>query len=270
MTPIITKTKTKAPKLPFNPSYYPTFLRVKGTSGFTPNNRKIPIDGSKISIQFETDAPDDYIYREDNPGDIKIDWPNELDGSSHGPYDGIITVYLNTTNKSPILGNSVGDLNIQITTNARNPLPCDVGLHYGDKKPGPPKKPKEPKQSGLSIPKPDLVHKDRWNEFNWNGDNIAKADPDCIHINMDNTILEEFKKGKHIKDEKKLNYNFLVYIWFFSITLDYQLFELDNYDEAFKKSMLGITQSILPLIMDLNIAQLAEVIIKEATIQNPR
>jgi len=231
----------------FSPQYIPTYLLVRGTKENIEHEKQIPIDGSPTYIQFRTDAPNDYLDREKDSGELLVEWPEELEGSDHGLYNGLIAIKLRKIrNATP--GDKTGMLTIKLTRRNNDPLVCNVNLYYGITKRGKPKAKPDRKKRAFSFPQLDKVYKDRWSEFSWNERDIVKVDPEIIHLNLESKYLEDVKRRISTEQYAELIPKYLLSMYFQSVLLHHELKDEDNYDDIFKKSMIGVAKSVILLI----------------------
>jgi hypothetical protein len=249
-----------SPNQAFVPQYIPTFLKIKGVKETIEHEKQIPIDGSSTYIQFRTDASNDYFERENDRGELIIDWPkNYLDGSYHPLYNGLISFKLRNTKKYAISGDKIGILSVKITRPKQSPLECDVHLYYGISQRDGEKQEHKQKKKGYSFPQVDWVDDDRWAEFGWNETDIAKVDPDYVHINSKCKYLIEYKNRKPTKDEPLITNNFGLSVYFHALLLHYEIKDYSNYDDIFKKAITSSAKSSL-LLHDITKIPIEEIL----------
>ena len=224
---------------PFNPQRFPSFLRdvQKGSAG---KAVAIPIDGEK-TIYFDTDVEDHYFDRIEEPGELKIalldfktnetqggDAPGQIDQiedvfdvRKSSPQEGTIKLHL-----SPKEAARIGDA-ARIKANLNDPsgeLEPEIFLvKISDPKaPKPPsKKREEAKIPNLGLPKLRLTYQEKgkggptWKEVEEatgkamdystvmypmvNGEKLEE-----IYINMDSTVLKNFKSKDRNPNEEQL------------------------------------------------------------------
>jgi len=230
----------------FSPQYIPTYLRVRGTKENIEHEKQIPIDGSPTYIQFRTDAPNDYLDRDEDSGELLLDCPDELDVSDHGLYNGLIAIKLRKI-RNAIPGDKIGVLEVKLTRKNDDPLVCNVTLYYGIPKRGNPKEKPDSKKRAFSFPVLDKVHKDRWREFDWNESDIVKVDPETIHLNLESKYLEDVKRRISFEQYEKLLPKYMLSMYFQSVLLHHELKDEEEYDDIFKKSMIGAAKSVILL-----------------------
>ena len=249
-----------SPNQAFVPQYIPTYLKIKGVKETIEHEKQIPIDGSPTYIQFRTDAPNDYFERENDRGELIIDWPkNYLDGSHHPLYNGLISFKLRNTKKDAVVGDEIGVLSVKITRPKQSPLECSVHLYYGISQKDGPKEEHKQKKKGYSFPQVDWVYEDRWAEFGWSETDIAKVDPDYVHINLKCKYLIEYKNRKPTKDELLITNNFGLSVYFHALLLHHEIKDYSNYDDVFKKAITSSAKSSL-LLHDITKIPIEEIL----------
>lgn len=100
------------------------------------------------------------------------------------------------------------------------------------------------------YPRFDGVTSDRWREFGWDKTDIAKVDPEVIHVNIDCKPLTAFRKTGPSSDEKKIIKTFCIAMYFHALMLNSELKDEQTYEELFKKTMYSIARAELPIIYD--------------------
>jgi len=242
------KNKT-AVKKEFIPKYIPTFLKVRGTEQSITHEKQIPYTGEAAYIHFKTDADDDYLIRENDRGELIVDWNSELDGTYYGPFDGIITVKLNGTGNK---GDIIGDLRVKLTRPNLEPLECTVGLYFDEPKKGKPRGPRKEQNSGISMPKFKWVTRDEWSIWDWNELTVATADSESIRINRNCRHLEDFKRHRPSIDGKKITAKYGFHIYLEALMLYFEIKDDENYDHLFLKAMSAVAKACLPLTYDFS------------------
>ena len=139
-------------------------------------------------------------------------------------------------------------LEVKLTRKNDDPLVCNVTLYYGIPKRGNPKEKPDSKKRAFSFPVLDKVHKDRWREFDWNESDIVKVDPETIHLNLESKYLEDVKRRISSEQYNELLPKYLLSMYFQSVLLHHELKDEDDYDDIFKKSMIGAAKSVILLI----------------------
>jgi len=242
------KAKTFVKKA-FVPKYIPTFLKVKGTEQAITHKKQIPFNGKPAYIQFKTDAPDDYTLRELDRGELIVEWPETLEGSYYGPYDGTIKVKLNGTGN---IGEMIGSLKVKLTRLEMEPLECIVQLYFAEPIEGPTKGPRKERESGISIPKFTWITRDDWGIWSWNEFTVATADSENIRINRDCQYLEDFKRNRPRDDGKKITAKFGLHIYLTSLMMYFEMKDDENYEKMFQKAISSVGKSCLPIAYDFN------------------
>ena len=238
---------------PFIDRYIPTYLKVGNSMVSNNVTRKISIDGESTYIHFQTDAPNDYLTRDVDQGELIISDLKDVQQTNHSPHNGkfhiklIISTNYNFNNLSKTLV-------VTLTRPKSDPLVCNVKLVYEKTCKGKQIKPKPPKKkrsSGLSQPKLDTVTNNRWKEYDWDENDIAKFEPEVIHINVSCKCLTDFTDHRASSDTKKINKIFSLAMYFHALRLHLGLKDEQDYDVLFKKTMQSIASADLPIIYDL-------------------
>lgn len=218
-----TKKKPKQnDRQPFNPQRFPAFFkrRVRGSSG---NGAvAIPIGGEK-TILFDTDVENNYFDRIEEPGELKIaildfktneteggDAPGKIDriedvfnARKSSPQDGTIKIHLNP--KKEI---DVGDearIKVSLSDPSGNFFEETFWVKISEPQAPPQPSPKtEDKEiPNLGLPEMKLVHEKDWDQFGEAGETMDYSTVmypyvegeklEIIYINMDSTVLKNFK-----------------------------------------------------------------------------
>lgn len=224
---------------PFNPQRFPSFFkrRVRGSAEKVV---AIPIDGEKI-IYFDTDVENHYFDRIEEPGELKIallDFrTNEAEGGDGpGPIDQIEDVF-DVRKSSPQEGTIKLHLNPKETAHVGDAMRIEASLSEPSgtlepeiflvqisdpKAPKPPSKRKEETEiPNLGLPKLRLTYQEKgkggpsWEEVEEatgktmdystvmypmvNGEKLEE-----IYINMDSTVLKNFKSKTQNPNEEQL------------------------------------------------------------------
>jgi hypothetical protein len=173
--------------------------------------RKIP-SNSFIRLQFKTDASNDYFDREIDQGAIKSNPP--ILTSKH-IFNGLITVKAQHKPNAVIGNKEIIEINLLRPFN--NPLTERVEVEYDEaiiKKINPPGPVPPPKGKSYSLPKHNLIKRENWALFNWDGSNIAEVTPSSngnsdeitnafeVNINEDPDVLRHFLRTKELTEER--------------------------------------------------------------------
>lgn len=233
----------------FTPSYFPTQLELKGD-----RIKQVPVNNKYSWVYFITDAPNDYLTRNKDRGELKIE-PSSSIEKSYWINEGLLSLKVvipeNTIQDSKI------DIKIILTRSSDSALESAVTLQFAKERissPYPPH-PRIPKNEGYNLPVPDWVQKERWNEFNWTSRDISQVNSSVIHINTDSYDLTNFiYKFGNKYDETLIVEAYKTAIYLYSFMLDHELSETseelivkDNKEKLVSKLMQGIAKVILPL-----------------------
>lgn len=249
-----TDIKLNAPKgdpAKFIPSYFPTKLELKGDK-----TKLVPVNNKYSWVFFLTDAPDDYLTRKQNRGELKIDASSSIE-KSYWLNEGLLSLKVVTPTNS-IKGQQI-NIKVMLTRTNNSDLESIVTIQYTKKRKskGGTSHPRESKNDGYNLPEPDWVQKERWNEFNpnWTVHDIAQVNSSVIHINADSYELNSFLYKYQDKYDKSLivqSYKTAIYLY--ALILDNELSSAsedlivkDNKDKLVSKLMQGVAKVVLPL-----------------------
>lgn len=156
-------------------------------------------------LRFELDAPNDYFYRDDRPGDIHF-YPNDII-KRFNLDQGILFLEIR-----PRHGAEEGDtipLTVEIERPAQDSLEQSLKIEYVE--PADPPEPSdsdsesEPQEENLDLPESNWVFKDKWDDFGFDEHSIVEVWDDdeelMFHINMDAAPLQNFIVRNSIKDD---------------------------------------------------------------------
>lgn len=248
--PITIKNGSKPVK--FTPSYIPTFLKLRGEEiKPVPRNRKY------TNIYFETDASDDYLTREENRGYLTIVSPNRQIDKSYWLNGGLLSLKF-ITPENIEAGTSI-DVKVALTRPGTTDLTAKLVLTIEKEKELNPNRPnKKDKNTGESfnLPAVDSVNKERWEEFGWDGKDVALFSGSVIHINKDSNDLQSFLtryETHYSRDSIVKAYETAIYLYTF--ILDNELSSEENKelvleggrDKFVSRMMRGISKVVLPI-----------------------
>ena len=218
-----TKKKPKKNDMqPFNPQRFPAFFkrRVQGRGGN--GVVTIPIGGEK-TVLFDTNVENNYFDRIEEPGELKIailDYKvNETEGgNAPGKVDRIESVF-NARKSSPKDGTIKIHLNpkkeVRVGDEARIKVSLSdpsgsffqeafwVKISEPQAPPQPAPKTEDKEIPNLGLPEMKLVHEKDWEQFGEAGETMDYSTVmypyvegeklEIIYINMDSTVLKNFK-----------------------------------------------------------------------------
>lgn len=232
------KDKDRKPKEPFKPQRFPSYFKLVGNADGELTAAKAPLGGER-TIRFESDVEDHYFQRVEQPGELKLALLNFKRGNGKGggtdrsinrvedvlnintssPKDGSIRIVFN-----PRTEVAVGDsLQIKATlTGAGESFDQVFWVKVSD--PEGPKEPTKKKEkedeAPLGLPEFKLMYQAREGETTWDqvaemtGDSIdfstviavqAAGDTlERVFINMDSTVLKNFKTRSKSNNEDQL------------------------------------------------------------------
>ena len=233
----------------FIPSYFPTQLELKGD-----RIKLVPVNNKYAWVYFITDAPNDYLTRNKDRGELKIESSLSIE-KSYWINEGLLSLKI-VTPKNTMQGFKI-DIKIALARPGNSALESSVTLQYVKEKtnsPHPPH-PRIPRNEGFNLPIPDWVAKDRWNEFNWTAKDISQVNSSVIHINIDSYDLTSFVyKFSNRYEETLIVQSYKTAIYLYSLMLDHELSEAsedliikDNKEKLISKLMQGVAKVVLPL-----------------------
>lgn len=196
---------SSAGKKEFKPSYSPTFLRLARPNS-AENPRKVEV-GRTARIQLTTDAPNDYLVRALDPGELLLWSEDGHDWSkSESPYDGLWTLNIKIPDDFPVgtvlkftcsLGDDTMAEPLEVTFWAQT-----VPYTHQDGGGGGTKKKKNPNNGtgstgpspGLALPNIIEVRKEEWDAHDFNQRSALKVIDGGdgsydFYVNMDNLYL---------------------------------------------------------------------------------
>ena len=235
-----TKQNKKPEKEPFNPKRFPSYLKLKTKNDGLKPIAQIPLGGDK-AIYFETDVEDHYFDRVEEPGSMRIALLGFKSNNSEGgnkpgsveeiedvfnvntssPHEGTIKVNFNPTQKV-----DVGDaIRIKATLNGAGEnfdeiFWVKVSDREGSQQPS--KKEQLSQKPDLGLPQYILAYEnqqDQKNTITWEKledhsvsmehstimhPMVGDEKLERIYINMDSTVLKNFKSKTRNPNEEQL------------------------------------------------------------------
>lgn len=206
----------------FNPQRFPAFFkrRIHGSAGN--GVVTIPLGGEK-AVLFDTDVENNYFDRIEEPGELKIalldfktneteggDAPGKVDGIENvfnarksSPQDGTIKIHLNP--KKEVHVGDEARINVSLNDPAGNFFEEIFWVKISEPKalPQPSSKTEDKEIPNLGLPEMKLVHEKDWDQFGEVGETMDYSTVmypyveddklEVIYINMDSTVLKNFK-----------------------------------------------------------------------------
>jgi hypothetical protein len=196
----------------------PTYLKILSYSKDKLYRKQIPTN-SYARLKLETDAANDYFYRETENGELKMK-PDIM--KSFHLWNGIITVKL-----MPPQGARVGQIQratVELTRPYDDSLFVDFEIEYVSPiqtRVSPPREKDEDKVKGYKLPDPILVREEKrdgcraWTELDpeWTGEDVARVAPSGatngdekgldIFINMDANILHDYLRRQQVSERQQ-------------------------------------------------------------------
>ena len=251
----------------FDGKRFPTFLQLKRqpSNGTRPHQKQIPLN-SYVYLKLETDAANDYLSRDVDPGQLLVapDWRR-----SSRLWNGIVTLKL-----TPPSGAKVGDV-VPITAELTRPYDASLKVHFELLV----ARPVQPRRDGgsdaltgpaggsFALPEPTLVYRDRrdgckaWADMTppWTGQDVAKVvpveDEVDIYINMDADALADFLRQHRLSSTRQDVFR----QWYkASIYLYSLVFYNDLSDEERLEVFPAALKSVSKIILDLLFGSLVD------------
>ena len=254
-----TKTIKRPHKEPFKSQRFPSYLKLRTKNDGLKPVAQIPL-GGETAIYFETDVEDHYFDRVEDPSEMRIallgfssndsqggDKPSRIDEiedafnvNISSPHEGTIKVNFNPTQKV-----NVGDaVQIKATLNgAGENFDAIFWVKVSDRQaPQQPSKKDQPSQEpDLGLPPYGLAYQNLQQEENtttWEKLGTASGVEmdyetvmypkvegeklECIYINMDSTVLKNFKSKNRNPNEEQLevaNRKYIANVYFHTLFL---------------------------------------------------
>ena len=290
------KPKPKKDLQPFNSERFPTFFkrRFQGKNG--KEAVAIPIGGER-TIFFDTDVENNYFDRVEEPGDLKIALLNFKTNETFGactsgkvdqiddvfnahkssPQDGTIKIHLAPTEKVHV-GNE-----IRIKASLTAPTGEFEEIFWvkisESKTPKQPTlKPDEKEIPNLSLPEPILIYQEDWERveeaIGGTMDYSTIMHPDVkgekletIYINMDSTVLKNFKAKTRNPNEEQLeivNRRYIAAVYFHTLFL-YAITKTNKYQIAHEGDDMNSSIELDTYLKDLFANHYAEFLLNFGT-----
>ena len=205
---------------PFEGKRFPTYFNIVRSRRVDGVPTKTVAVGSRVLIEFETDAADDYFSRTESPGSIVVvatsaasSQPVDTVFGWHGPSSGEARIWFNGLSEDCEVGDVI-QVRVEITDDDRTePLRTDLAVVIKDK-PSPPGKSngrkKKKQKPQLDLPRVIPVWKHEWIEYNEEqgfgfdkytavdarpADDEGHDDRYDIYVNMNNVCLDHARRS---------------------------------------------------------------------------
>ncbi|MCZ3366535.1 MULTISPECIES: hypothetical protein [Methanobacterium] len=249
---------------------YPTFFDLK--KQFTPEKPKHCPSNHRFRIQFQTDADNDYLTRDDFRGEFRLIYK----GKEYNHY--IISLWDGTANLTCELPEDVnqGDIiEFRVEVDDRTQIDPFENKFYvivdppaNNDKPGNGKRSKpaggngnrQKAPSALNLPNIYPVKTDEWNNHNFDGESALRVEDAGdegydFYINMDNVYLLNEIKSRTKIDPKILESQFQYGMVLIGLSLLNQLSSNDKDDERdIEKEISLTTKAIAPMLLPMIIS----------------
>lgn len=197
---------------PYEGNIFPTFLKINDNEIKNNGYKSIPTN-SFVRVVLETDAQNDYLYRENDRGKLLFDYTGEV--GSYKLYNGKLTLkILPPKNKQP---KDSDLLRITLTRPYDEPLIQEFQVKYTPPitkntivSPPPP----PPKLNQLAIPKPNIYTKEKWRELGYNEEDVCELSVERdqqnnhyilkeVNMNADFSNFKEYLQLQGVMSERK-------------------------------------------------------------------
>ncbi|MBI2598755.1 hypothetical protein HYW40_00835 [Candidatus Curtissbacteria bacterium] len=238
----------------FEGKKFPTYFRLANGGGV----KKIP-SNSYVRVKFETDAANDYFYRDKDPGDLIFE--PTISTSKH-LYNGVLTTKL-ISRPNAVPGTRETVL-VELIRPYDKSLREAVEVEYTGRiepRVNPPGPEPEPKGKNYGLPKYNLIPREKWNELGWAGEDIAEVVPiDTnqgagesnsgieVNISEDPDILRHFLRTKELSEEKAdiIKKRYITSIFLYSLVVH------NHFSKLYKKDLVPeVMKSISKIILNL-------------------
>lgn len=256
--------KMKAEIEDYNPEFIPTIFRIKGWDRKKGIYRKeVPVNAKWFNMPFELNAPNDYFDREKHSGELRIA-PNCYPLKGRDLSYGELSLRI-----GPKEGTTAGDeekITIEVTRFMDEPLKEEFFVKYTPFTERPPggkkrKKEKSTKLEDLDIPKPVLIFKDKWDQFDWSAEDVVKVEAKdndskpsdlTVYINMDSNDLLEFKKRRRFNPNmiEMVDRSYEIGVLLNALAMYMGFSKLEK--EKFTTEDFSLTEDLLPETIKLN------------------
>lgn len=174
----------------FTGSYYPSYLKIKDAEINNSGYKSLPIN-SYVNVVLETDVENNYLIREDNPGELNIIFNGEA--RSIKLYDGRLTIRF-SPNANAIVGEE-NNVIVELIRPFSESLKVEFKLKIVtaiEKEKNPQTPPKPPKVKTLNLPKLHTLTEEEWENAGYEKEDLADLD---VEKNMETSsyILKAVK-----------------------------------------------------------------------------
>lgn len=196
-------------------SYFPTFLNVKDNEIKNNGFKCLPVN-SYSRVIFETDATNDYLYRQKDGGKLIFDFKGKV--SSYKLYNGRLTLKVLPGEAGTFLINTKDDLKVVLSRPYGDPLVQEFKIKYTQSiepgvNPPPPPPPTPPKVKQLILPKPNFYSGEQWLALGYDKQDacefaVERDDADSFYVlkevnmNADFPFLIDFIRSQGFSEGK--------------------------------------------------------------------
>lgn len=233
---------------------FPTYFRLANGGGI----KKIP-SNTYVRVKFETDAANDYFYRDKDPGDLIF---QPAISTSNHLYNGTLTAKLN--NRKGTVHGTRETVVVELKRPFDEPLREVIEVEYtGPIKTSinPPGSDPEPKGREYGLPKYNLIPREKWNDLGWAGEDISEVVPADygqsstesngsieVNINEDPDVLRHFLRIRQLSEEKAdiIKKRYITSVFLYSLVVH------NHFSKLSKKDLVPeVMKSVSKIILNL-------------------
>lgn len=196
---------------PFEGVDTPTYLEIIDKEVRSSGNKSLPVN-SFVRVALKTDAKNDYLYREHDPGKLIVDFDGVA--GSYKLFDGILSLKFAPPHNN-IEPGKLSAVKISLTRPYGDPLIAEFNISYTKKieKISKPKgEPKKRTTNQLHLPKPNICSKKQWQDIG-NDENdlcelaVIEAENNSyqlteVNINSEFPYFMNYLRNQHLSNDK--------------------------------------------------------------------
>ena len=241
--------------------YFPTFLTIKDKEIKNKGLKSIPVN-SFVKVIFETDAQNDYLFRDAEKGDLHFEYKGSV--GSFKLYNGRLTIKI----FPPKLENIIGledRFKVMLTRPHDEPLTFDFKVRYAPKintRTNPPPPPPPPLSNKLVLPAFSSLPMKDWQNLGMDENSLCEVSVEKdefknvyvlkeVILNADFPSFEKYLKSQNLSPRKvkemKEQFQQAIYISAISVHKDYAIDHSYN-KEVVRAIMTQIGKS-LPFVL---------------------
>ncbi|GEM_PF-3511327 len=192
---------------------FPTFLKIKDNEIKSDGYKSIPIN-TYARIILETDAKNDYLYRDADKGELLFDFKGRV--GSYKLYNGRLTLKVLPPELTDKLINTEEKITITLTRAYDEPLSQEIIIKYTEPEVSinnPTQPPPTTKTKQLALPKPNTYSKQAWLDLGYEENDacelvVEKDESETAYIlkevnmNADFSGFKDYLKSQSISQRK--------------------------------------------------------------------